>query len=163
MDNTLGVQVIEAGQDLCSERLGDVLFKASKLAQAIADRSTGNVLEEARKLNVNAEVQPGIGDTYMLRRVDVCSKPKSRTILRWSRSCCVSLSSMRALTTFIRRASLLSFAVRGISTCFTAIISPRVTFIAKWTHVELPVPINFPRIHLKTAVINTISPDKKER
>jgi hypothetical protein len=60
MNDTLRVQVLEAGQDLHGERLGDVLFKASILTHAATDSSTGNVLQEALKKN-HAQIQLLLG------------------------------------------------------------------------------------------------------
>ena len=88
----------------------------------------------------------------MLMLSVVSSNPRYCTIFGWSRSFNVSDSNFNAFTTVCCRESYLSLAVCGSSTCLTAIISPVVAFMARYTRPYVPFPISSPRTHLNVAV-----------
>ena len=49
VEDTFGVEVLEAGEDLTREGLGDVLVEFAVLEQAAPDRSTRDVFKEAEE------------------------------------------------------------------------------------------------------------------
>ena len=133
MQNTFGVKVFQTTENLARERLRDLLVETTVFPETARNRATRYVFQKAegRVISTRITVRYDGGSTHMLKKVGVSSKPRYDTMLGWSRSFRVSLSDFSASTTVTCRESSLSLAVLGISTCFTAIISPVVAFSAR--------------------------------